>query len=117
SLSFALSGTGGEATFESDVFEEGVFEGGGESVEISIDPATGIITLDTKAIGLINGVEVIVIATNSGGSDSATLAVTVEEGVPAETMSLTLTELGHVFEGTASTLPMNASDELEIDYA
>src|SRR5690606_5021696 len=89
SLTFALSGTGGEATFESGVFEDGVFEGGGAPIEISIDPATGIITLDTNASGLIAGAEVTVTATNSGGSDSATLAVTVEAAgwTPADLFS------------------------------
>lgn len=110
-----------DAVFSDGVFEDGVFEGGAGSpshISVAYTGGAWLLSIDTDETGPLDGATVELRASNSGGSADTSFAATVAEGAPAENFSLTLNGSDElVFEGVASSLVLNVSDELEIDYA
>jgi hypothetical protein len=115
---YALSGTRvDDGVFASGVFESAVFTTGGGGNYLNIDATTGEVTLDTDASGLLDGVTFDVVATNAGGTATATVTLTVSVGgatsITAGATKFTVTSLA-TWPGSTVTV---GSEKLIVEAA
>ncbi len=71
-----MEGGGGGGPFVAGVLDDGVFVGQGGGY-VSIDPATGVLGIDTDASGPLDGVTVVVRASNGAGHGDLAITLTV----------------------------------------